>query len=135
MNIQKIDHIAIAVSDLEKSTALYRDIFKLPYHGTQTLEDQKVKVAFFTCGDTEIELVQALTPDAAVNRFIEKQGEGLYHIAFQVDDAAEAMQYLSEKGLKLGSEGPAPGANETKVGFVRRSSTGGVIVELVEHAE
>lgn len=135
MNIQKIDHIAIAVSDLEKSIPLYRDIFKLPYHGVQTLENQNVKVAFFTCGEVEIELVQGLGPDAAVNRFIEKQGEGLYHIALRVDDAAETMHYLSEKGLRLGSAEPSAGANDTKVGFIRRSSTGGVIVELVEHAE
>ena len=135
MNIQKIDHIAIAVADLDKAVALYRDIFQMPFNGIETLDEQHVRVAFFKCGEVDIELVSAADEQAAVNRFIEKHGEGLYHIAYQVDDAAEAMDHFKEHGLRLGSDGPRPGAHNTKVGFIRGSSAGGVIVELVQHAE
>ena len=82
MPIKKVNHIAIAVKDMDEAISFYRDILRLPYRGTQIVEVAGCKAAFFVCGDLEIELVQGINDFAAVNRFLEKRGEGLYHIAY-----------------------------------------------------
>lgn len=128
MPITKINHIAIAVTDLDRSIAFHRDVLKLPFHGVQTVESAGCKVAFFACGDTEVELVQGITDTAYVTKYIAEKGEGLYHIAYEVDDLAQEMERFKEQGIQLRNPAPKPGANNTLVNYI----DGDVICELVQ---
>lgn len=98
MNIKKIDHIAIAVRDLEAGIAFHRDVLGLPLTGREVVDSAGVEVAFFACGDTEVELVAAIRPDAHVNRFIQEHGEGLYHLTYRVSDIDASFDHLRANG-------------------------------------
>lgn len=132
MAITKVNHIAIAVKDIEQAVPFYRDVLKLPYHGEQIVESAGCKVAFFACGETEIELVQAIADFATVKRYIEEHGEGLYHIAYEVDNLEQDMAQFTGMGVKLRNEKAKPGANNTIVNYIDADQTGGVICELVQ---
>lgn len=132
MSIQKVDHIAIAVRDLGAGIHYYRDVLGLPFHGVETIESLHVEVAFFSCGGAEIELVHGTAPEAAVCRFIEEKGEGLYHIAFEVDDVQKTLDGYMAQGVLARDKAPKPGARGTTVAFLRAESTGGVMTELVQ---
>ena len=133
MKIQKIDHVAIAVKDMDAGIAFYRDVLKLPFSGREVVDS--VEVAFFHCGEVEVELVAGVTPEAHVNKHIAKYGEGLYHIAYRVEDIEEALNYCVENDLPVSSPVPQPGGNGSKVGFIKARGVFGVLTELVENED
>ena len=99
--VSKLDHIGIAVDNLEESVKFYEETLGLKLQGIETVEDQKVKVAFLPVGDTEIELLEATSPDSPIAKFIEKKGQGVQHLAFRVENIGKALEEAKEKGIKL----------------------------------
>lgn len=132
MKALKVDHIGIAVKNIEETLGFYQDVLGLALQGVEVVEDQKVKVAFLPVGDTEIELLESTSEDGPIAKFIEKNGEGIQHIAFKVDNIEEAIQYMLEKGLKMIDETPRYGAGGAKIAFVHPKSSNRVLVELSE---
>ncbi|MCL2374539.1 MAG: methylmalonyl-CoA epimerase [Treponema sp.] len=130
--VTKLDHIGIAVSNLEESLKLYTETLGLKLHGTEVVEEQKVKVAFLPLGDTEIELLESTAPDGPVAKFIESKGQGVQHLAFRVDDIEKALEEAKEKGLRLIDEKPRYGAGGAKIAFLHPKSTNGVLIELCQ---
>lgn len=130
--VKKVDHIGIAVSNLEESVKFYEDILGLKLQGIETVEEQKVKVAFLPVGDTEIELLEPTTPDSPVAKFIENKGQGVQHIAFRVDDLEKALEEMKKLGIRLIDEKPRYGAGGARIAFLHPKSTNGVLVELCE---
>lgn len=132
MKALKIDHIGIAVKNLEESLGFYRDVLGLEVEGVEEVEEQKVKVAFLSVGDTEVELLESTSEDGPIAKFIEKNGEGIQHIAFRVDNIEEAIAHMKEKGLRMIDESPRYGAGGAKIAFVHPKSSNRVLVELSE---
>ncbi|MDH8679728.1 methylmalonyl-CoA epimerase [Fusibacter bizertensis] len=132
MKALKVDHIGIAVKDLEASISFYKDILGLEMAGSEVVEEQKVKVAFFPVGDTEVELLESTSEDGPIAKFIEKNGEGIQHIAFKVENIEEAIEYMLSKGMKMIDEKPRYGAGGAKIAFVHPKSSNRVLVELSE---
>ena len=130
--VNKVDHIGIAVSNLEESIKFYEEVLGLKLHGTETVEAQKVKVAFLPVGDTEIELLEATSPDSPIAKFIEAKGQGVQHIAFKVDNIEVALEEMKAKGVRLIDEKPRYGAGGAKIAFLHPKSTNGVLIELCE---
>ena len=130
--ITKLDHIGIAVSSLEEASKTYRDVLGLKDHGVEVVEEQKVKVAFFPVGDTEIELLESTDPEGPIAKFIEKRGEGVQHLAFRVDNIEAALDEMRTKGIRLIDEKPRYGAGGARIAFLHPKSTGGVPIELCE---
>ncbi|BAF59544.1 MAG: methylmalonyl-CoA epimerase [Pelotomaculum sp.] len=130
--IKKIDHIGIAVRDLAEALKLYEGLLGLKSIGTEVVEEQKVKVAFLPTGDSEVELLESTTPDGPIAKFIEKNGEGIQHIAFRVDNIEQRLAELKEKGVRLIDEKPRRGAGGAKIAFLHPKSTFGVLIELSE---
>lgn len=131
MNILKVDHIGIAVKSLAESSKLY-ELLGIKSTGTEEVAEQKVKVAFFPVGDSEVELLESTAPDGPIARHIEKNGEGIQHIALRVDDLEEALAELKAKGVRLIDEKPRYGAGGARIAFVHPKSTGGILLELSE---
>ncbi len=131
MKILKVDHIGIAVRSLAESAKLY-ELLGIEPAGTEDVTEQKVKVAFYPLGDTEIELLESTSPDGPIARYIEKNGEGLQHLALRVDNLEEALAELKAKGVRLIDEKPRYGAGGAKIAFVHPKSTGGILLELSE---
>lgn len=132
MKTLKLDHIGIAVKDLEDALPFWRDVLGLELAGTEVVEEQKVKVAFLPVGDTEVELLESTAPDGPVARFIEKNGEGIQHLAFRVENIEEGIAYMKEKGMRMIDEEPRYGAGGAKIAFVHPKSSKGILVELSE---
>ena len=130
--VLKVDHIGIAVSDLSESLKLYTETLGLKLQGTETVEEQKVKVAFLPLGDTEIELLESTEPDGPIAKFIETKGQGMQHIAFKVENIEKALEELTEKGIRLIDEKPRYGAGGAKIAFLHPKSTNGVLIELCQ---
>lgn len=130
--VKKVDHIGVAVNNLEESVKFYEEILGLKLHGIETVEEQKVKVAFLPIGDTEIELLEATTPDSPIAKFIENKGQGVQHIAFRVDDLEKALEEMKKLGIRLIDEKPRYGAGGARIAFLHPKSTNGVLVELCE---
>ena len=128
--IQKIDHIGIAVADLEEALKLYRDILGLEVAKTEDF--QGMKIAFIPIGDTEFELLQPTDPNGALAKFLEKRGEGIQHIALRVDDVEKSLEELKGKGLRVIDEKPRPGAGGASIAFFHPKSTGGVLLEICQ---
>lgn len=128
--IKKIDHIAIAVSDLDAEIKRYRDVFGMEFHGTETVEEQKVKVAFFSVGDVHIELTAPTEEDSPVGKFINKRGTGIHHIAYEVDDLKAQIQDFQDKDIRMIDKEPRVGAGNCKIAFAHPKSFSGVLVEL-----
>jgi methylmalonyl-CoA/ethylmalonyl-CoA epimerase len=131
MNILKIDHIGIAVKNLAESAKLY-EMLGIQSTGTEEVAEQKVKVSFFPVGDSEIELLESTSPDGPIARYIEKNGEGLQHLALRVDNIEAALAELKAKGVRLIDEKPRYGAGGAKIAFVHPKATGGILLELTE---
>ncbi len=127
-----IDHIALAVPDLDAATAFWRDIVGLREGAREVLEDQGVEVQMLYAGETRVELLRPLGPDTPVGRFLEKRGPGLHHLALAVEDCAGALRELTAAGAAALQEEPVPGAHGTRIAFLHPRSTGGVLLELVE---
>jgi methylmalonyl-CoA/ethylmalonyl-CoA epimerase len=130
--VLKLDHIGIAVSNLEESLKFYTDMLGMQLHGTETVEEQKVKTAFLPLGETEVELLESTAPDGPIGKFIEARGQGIQHIAFRVDDLEAALAELKAKGLRLIDEKPRYGAGGAKIAFLHPKSTNGVLIELCQ---
>lgn len=130
--VKKIDHIGIAVKNLEESLKFYEGVLGLKASGIEVVEEQKVKVAFLPTGDSEVELLEATQDDSPIAKFIEKNGEGVQHIAYRVDDVEKAIAEMKEKGIRMIDEKPRYGAGGAKIAFCHPKSTGGVLVELCE---
>jgi methylmalonyl-CoA/ethylmalonyl-CoA epimerase len=131
--IRKIDHIGIAVQNLEKQTAFYRDVLGLEFEGFEDLPERGLRVGIFKVGGVHIELLQPTTADSTMAKFIEKSGEGIHHLAFTVDDAAEELERLTGAGVQAIDAQPRPGAGGAKVAFLHPKSTFRVLMELCEH--
>ncbi len=132
MNIMKLDHIGIAVKNLDETLKFYTEVLGLELHGTEVVEEQKVKVAFLPVGDTEVELLESTTDDGPIAKFIEKNGEGIQHMAFKVDNIEEAIEELKAKGMMMIDEKPRYGAGGARIAFMHPKSTYRVLVELSE---
>ena len=130
--VLKLDHIGIAVLNMEESLKLYTDLLGMKLHGTETVEEQKVKVAFLPVGDTEVELLESTDPEGPVAKFIESRGQGIQHLAFKVDDIEKALEICKEKGIRLIDEKPRYGAGGAKIAFLHPKSTNGVLIELCQ---
>lgn len=128
----KINHIGIAVKNLEASMSLYRDVLGMTFEGTEEVNDQRVRVAFFAIGESRIELLEPTTPDSPVAKFLEKNGEGVHHVAYQVADLAAALGELRNTGVRLIDEQPRRGAHGTRIAFLHPKATGGVLTELCQ---
>jgi methylmalonyl-CoA/ethylmalonyl-CoA epimerase len=133
--IKKIDHISIAVKDLEEAMSIYSDILGLESKGTEVIEEQKIIIATFLVGEVKIELVQSTQPDGPVGKFIEKRGEGMHHIAFRVENIDESLKELSARGVKLIDKKAKIGEGGARIAFIHPKDMKGVLIELVERAE
>ena len=129
----KVDHIGIATLDLAAGLAVWRDALGLNLDATEEVAEQGVKVAMLKIGETHVELLEPLSPDSAVGKFLAKRGPGIHHIAIEVPDIRVALADLRTKGARLIDEQPRIGARGCLVAFVHPASTHGVLVELVEH--
>ena len=132
MKVTKVDHIGIAVNNMDEALAFYRDTLGITATGTEVIEEQKVKVAFLPLGDTELELLESTAPDGPVAKFIEKRGEGIQHIALRVDNIEAALAELKEKDFKLIDQQPRYGAGNARIAFLHPKATGGILLELSE---
>lgn len=135
MKIGKLDHIGIAVKDLEESLKFYQDMLGLECQGTEVVEEQKVRVAFLPVGDTEVELLESTHDDGPIAKFIEKKGEGIQHLAFRVDNIEKAIEEMKAKGVKMIDEKPRYGAGGAKIAFCHPKSTNGILIELSERED
>ena len=132
MKIVKIDHLGIAVNSIEQGKGIWTDALGLKFEGSETVAEQKVTTAFFPVGESEVELLESTAPDGPVAKFLEKKGEGIHHVAFQVENLEAALAELKEKGIKLIDEKPRLGAGGKKIAFLHPKATNGVLVELCE---
>lgn len=130
--ITKIDHIGIAVTNIKEVLPLYRDILGLPYLGIEEVPEQKVRVAMVKAGEVKIELLEALTPDSPIAKFIESKGEGIHHIALNTNDIRSALKRLKESGIKLIHEHPCPRGEGYEIAFIHPHSTRRVLIELCQ---
>ncbi|MCK5782702.1 MAG: methylmalonyl-CoA epimerase [Flavobacteriales bacterium] len=130
MNISHIEHIGIAVDNLEESIKYYENVLGLKCYSIEEVTDQKVKTAFFMVGETKIELLESTSPDGPIGKFIEKKGQGIHHIAFAVKDASEALKTVEERGVRLVDKVSRKGAEGLDIGFLHPKSTHGVLTEL-----
>ena len=133
--IKHIDHIGIAVESIEASAPLYRDTLGMSYEGEDVVEEQGVKVAFFRAGEVLIELLEPLTPDSPVGKFLARRGEGIHHLAFRVDDIEEARGEATERGIRLLSDAPLDGAHGKLITFMHPKDTFRVLMELTQRRE
>lgn len=132
MNISHIEHIGIAVKNLEESIPYYENILGLKCYKIEEVADQKVKTAFFMVGQTKIELLEPTSPDSTIAAFLEKKGEGMHHIAYKVDSVSESLTEAEEKGVRLIDKAPRGGADGLKIAFLHPKSTCSVLTELCE---
>ncbi len=128
----KVEHIGIAVSDMAKSVFLFEKLLNTPCYKTEEVASEKVLTAFFKKGDTKIELLQATAPDGVIQKFIDRKGEGIHHIAFEVADIEAEMARLQEEGFTLLNPTPKEGADNKLVCFLHPKDTNGVLVELCQ---
>lgn len=129
--MKKIDHIGVAVKELSVSIPLFEKLLNTPCYKTEAVDSEQTNTAFFKSGDSKIELLEALLPESVINKFIEKKGEGMHHIAFEVDDIEKEMKRLENEGFRLINKEPKPGADNKLVCFLHPKETNGVLIELV----
>jgi methylmalonyl-CoA/ethylmalonyl-CoA epimerase len=130
--MNKVEHIGIAVKDLAKSIPLFEKLLNTVCYKTELVESEQVNTAFFKQGETKIELLESADADGVIAKFIEKKGEGMHHIAFDVDDIESEMKRLQQEGFVLLSEKPKQGADNKLVCFLHPKSTNGVLIELCQ---
>ena len=131
----KIDHIGIAVKSLTEALKVYETAIGLNVSGFDEVDEQGVRVAMLTVGESRIELLEPTSPDSPIEKFMAKRGEGIHHIAVRVDDIEQALERLKASGMRLIDSVPRRGAHNTRIAFIHPSSTHGVLLELVEHGE
>lgn len=130
----RIDHVGVAVSDLDSATALYVGTLGMPMAHRERVDSQGVEAALLDVGDGHVELLQPLGADTAVGKFIERRGEGLHHVAYAVEDIEATLERLRDAGLELIDEQPRVGIRGSRVAFVHPKATGSVLTEIVEPA-
>lgn len=135
MNLKNIDHIGIAVINMQESLSFWETSLGIEPHGIQEVPEQKLRTAFLPVGGTEIELLESTSADSSVAKFIEKHGEGLHHIAIRVDNIEVALAELKAKGIQLIDETPRNGAGGARIAFVHPKATHGVLLELCERKQ
>ena len=133
--LNKIEHIGIAVKDLEASNKLFEALFGKGHYKIESVESEGVKTSFFQLGESKIELLEATDEDSPIAKFIKKRGEGIHHIAYDVDDIAAEVERLKEEGFKILNETPKKGADNKLVVFLHPKSTNGVLVELCQEID
>lgn len=129
----KIDHLGIATRGIEEALRFWEDALGLENVHTETVDDQKVRVAMLPLGESRIELLEPTSDDSPISKFLDKRGGGLHHIAIRVDDIEAALARLKEKGMRLIDESPRIGAEGCRVAFVHPSAANGVLLELVQN--
>jgi methylmalonyl-CoA epimerase len=132
--LSTIDHVGVAVEDIDTALGLYRDSLGMPLVHRETVSEQGVEAALLDVGDGHVELLEPLGADTAVGKFLQKRGPGLHHVAYRVDDVDAELGRLAAAGIKLIDEQPRTGIRGSRVAFVHPSSTGGVLTEIVEPA-
>ena len=130
--IKKIEHIGIAVKSIEKANEIYTKLLGIKPYKSEEVVSEQVITSFFKTGDSKVELLEAKSPESAISKFIEKKGEGLHHIAFEVDDIVAEMENLKNLGFTLLSDKPKHGADNKLICFVHPKSANGVLVELCQ---
>lgn len=130
--IEKIEHIGIAVKNLETSNELFKKLFGKAHYKVEAVESEGVSTSFFMLGETKIELLQATNENSSIAKFIEKKGEGIHHIAYAVDNIEAEMQRLKNEGFELINSQPKDGADNKRICFLHPKTTNGVLVELCE---
>ncbi len=130
--IEKINHIAIAVRSLQEHIPFYRDVLNLEYRGTEVVEDQKVRLAVFGVGEVQIELLEPTDPDSPISAFIDKRGEGMHHISYQVDDIDAQIAELKNKQIRMIDDEPRGGAHGSRIAFLHPKSSAQVLTELTQ---
>jgi methylmalonyl-CoA/ethylmalonyl-CoA epimerase len=132
MKVLKLDHVGIAVKNLDETLKFYTDVLGLDLAETEIVEEQKVKVAFLPIGDTEVELLESTSDDGPIARYIERSGEGVQHLAFLVENIEEAIADMQAKGMRMIDEMPRYGAGGAKIAFMHPKDSYRVLVELCE---
>jgi methylmalonyl-CoA/ethylmalonyl-CoA epimerase len=132
---QYIEHIGIAVKNLDEAITFYENVLGLKCYAIEEVKDQKVKTAFFKIGETKIELLESTDSDGPIGKFIEKRGEGVHHIAFNVNNLPEKLKELEQKGVQLIDKVPKKGAEGLDIAFLHPKYTFGVLTEFCEHKE
>lgn len=130
--MRKIEHIGIAVKSLEKSNALFQSLFGAPAYKEEEVESEGVKTSIFINGPNKIELLEATNPDSPIAKFLEKKGEGIHHIAFDVEDIVVEIERLKKEGFTVLNEIPKKGADNKLVAFLHPKTTNGVLIELCQ---
>jgi methylmalonyl-CoA/ethylmalonyl-CoA epimerase len=128
-------HIGIAVKDLGKSAAIFSTLFGMDEGHTEEVAEQKVRASFFKIGESGIELLEATSPDSTIAKFIEKRGEGIHHLSFEVDDIEAEVARLKKEGFQLIDDKPRLGADGYRIAFLHPKSTNGVLVEISQKME
>ncbi|MCG8576736.1 MAG: methylmalonyl-CoA epimerase [Flavobacteriales bacterium] len=128
----KLEHIGIAVKSLENSNQLFKDLFNREHYKIERVESEHVNTSFFQVGESKIELLEATDPQSPIAKFIEKNGEGIHHLAFEVKDIDAELKRLSDLGYRLIHEQPKDGADNKRIAFLHPKSTNGVLVELCQ---
>lgn len=130
--LKKINHVAIAVNNIEEAAKFYKNVLGLNLSDVEVVAAQKTRAGFFRIGESNIELVQPAEPDSPLVKFLETKGQGIHHICFEVNDIEAEVKALLEKGATMVDQKPRPGAHQTKVAFVHPKSSSGVLIELCE---
>lgn len=133
--MKKIEHIGIAVKDIEASNSLFASLFGEAHYKIEEVESEGVKTSFFRCGPNKIELLEATRPDSPIAKYIEKKGEGIHHIAFAVDDIYAEINRLKSEGFMVLNETPKKGADHKLIAFLHPKTTNGVLIELCQDIE
>jgi methylmalonyl-CoA/ethylmalonyl-CoA epimerase len=133
--LNRIDHVGLAVEDLDSSLELYRGLFKLDVAHREVVEQQGVEAVLLDVGENHVELLAPLGPDTPVGKFLANRGPGLHHVAYQVDDIDSTLATLDEAGLRLIDRQPRTGIGASRVAFVHPKAVGGVLIEIVQPAE
>lgn len=130
MNLSHIEHIGIAVENLEEAIAFYEKVYGLKCYAVEEVADQKVKTAFFKVGQTKIELLESTDPEGPIGKFLANKGQGIHHIAFAVDNVDKSLEEVQEKGVRLIDKAARKGAEGLNIGFLHPKSTFGVLTEF-----
>lgn len=131
-DMKKLEHIGIAVKNLEESNALFTKLLGTAPYKTETVEREGVRTSFFMVGNVKIELLEATRPDSAIATFIEKRGEGVHHLAFDVDNVQKKIEDFNATGFKVLSDKPMPGADNKMIAFLHPKTTNGVLTEICQ---
>ena len=132
--LSAIDHVGVAVPSIDEALALYRDTLQMELVHRETIDDQGVHAALLDVGDSHVELIEPITPDTGVGRFLERKGAGLHHVAYRVASVEEALAACAAAGMRLIDEHPRTGIRNSRVAFLHPASTGGVLTEIVQPA-